>query len=369
MFTNLNTYFHPLQIPISVFLAFSFILGILTHTNIAFASLAVIPLAYSFYLFFAKHPARLAFTLLIIITFCIGCWRYNNIQNYMTTCIKLAQFARPIRIEGTVSDITSSHMFLTNTHLITREKAQIGIPYFVRCNIPEDSTLLPGDSIAIDYPYISSTHSESFLTYLLKSSITAIAYTKPKNITLLQRPAWSMPRLIHVYKEHLIKNSMRHLSPVASELFQSLFFGKKSAQSTEFIQTKEQFKKWGISHLLARSGLHLFIFLLLWQYGLSVIPLHTRFKSFILLTLVLLYALMSINAVSFLRSLILFFLYQCCIITGVPHQAIHLIAMTCLIMLFLNPFYLFFLDFQLSFCFSAGLIWIFHHKLVFERQT
>jgi competence protein ComEC len=365
----MTTYLRSLRLPISFFLAFSFILGILANTSFLLAFLAVIPLVYGCYRLFAQHVACQVFISLIVLAFFAGYWRYSSVEQYATTHMELACLARPVRIEGAITDITSTHVFISDAHHSTRDEKHIPIPYYLQCSISGTNTLLPGDTIAIDFPYICPIHSKSFQRYLVKSGITATLRTNINRVTIKHRPNWSMRRWIYVYKNQLLKNSVHNLSPHAAELFQSLFFGKKDLKSTDFEETKEQFKKWGISHLLARSGLHLLIFLLLWQYVLSFLPIHIQFKSLLLVLLVLLYAIISINAISFVRSLLLFILHQCCAITGLPHQSMHLIAITCLIMLFFNPFYLFFLDFQLSFCFATGLIWLFHHNLLLETQN
>jgi hypothetical protein len=55
-------------------------------------------------------------------------------------------------------------------------------------------------------------------------------------------------------------------------LFSSLFLGNRTAIKQDLEEQKPLFKVWGISHFLARSGLHLLIFIMLLQNRIKINP-------------------------------------------------------------------------------------------------
>ena len=112
--------------------------------------------------------------------------------------------------------------------------------------------------------------------------------------------------------------------------------------------TKDYFKQWGISHYLARSGLHVVIFVMIWQTLLALLPLPLRTKNLFLILLIICYALLSWSSVSFERALLMFLLYRIACLLGYASHYIHVITLTTLRTYPQSIASLFF-DFQLSF--------------------
>ena len=142
-----------------------------------------------------------------------------------------------------------------------------------------------------------------------------------------------------------------------ADLFSAIFLGKKNKTQT-YDKSKDQFKIWGISHYLARSGLHLVIFIMIWHLILCLFPIPFRWKQSILIALALIYALLSWSSVSFIRALTVFMLYKIATIFEIQMHIVHSITLACLFTLLYNPAHLFFLDFQLSFALTFALAWL-----------
>jgi competence protein ComEC len=138
-------------------------------------------------------------------------------------------------------------------------------------------------------------------------------------------------------------------------LFASIFLGYKqlSKQITDI--TKNHFMTWGVTHYLARSGLHMIIFIFIWQFILAFLPLPWFFKELILILVGLTYGLLSWSSISFIRAFLTFLLYKWCNLLSKQINVLHLLATVCLIVLLANPIQLFFLDFQLSFGLTFAL--------------
>ena len=140
--------------------------------------------------------------------------------------------------------------------------------------------------------------------------------------------------------------------------FSSLFLGNRSYVKNMMETIDEQFKQWGIYHLLARSGMHLALFIFMWQMIFRFIPLPFILKQGLMLLLCFLYGIFSWTSAPFLRSLALFALNKMCLLTKNPYHLLHYLTLTCLCFLLSCPLYLFFLDFQLSFGLTFALAWL-----------
>ena len=122
-------------------------------------------------------------------------------------------------------------------------------------------------------------------------------------------------------------------------------------------ELNDQFKTWGLSHLLARSGLHLAVFVMIWQRLLSAIPFPFMFKQLFMTILCLVYFILSWSSIPFVRALALFLLYKKCLLFKIPFHFLHNLSLVTFFFLVLCPINLFFLDFQLTFILTAALAW------------
>ncbi len=216
-----------------------------------------------------------------------------------------------------------------------------------------------GDTITItNATFASGTTNSSFKHYLLKEGMSATLFLKAKNnISLYARPAYSFGRWIHTTKERLIKTLRKKMKHSTATIFSTMFLGKKQ-KSNHFEKTKEQFKQWGISHYLARSGLHLIIFIILWELILRLLPLPLILKHSVNFLLVFVYFLLSWSSISFIRAFITYILYKFFLMQDIQSSVHHILLLVCSIILILYPAQLFFLDFQLSFGLAFTLSWL-----------
>lgn len=214
-----------------------------------------------------------------------------------------------------------------------------------------------GDYIEIDNIQFKKVTKNDFNMYLLKEQLTASLFLQSFDHTLLKRPTLHAPKIIFYVKENILHTLENKMSNDTFQLFSSLFLGNRAIVKKEMETTKEQFKIWGISHYLARSGLHLVIFVIIWNFILGLLPLSFLIKQFLIVFIILAYALLTWSSVSFERALLMFLLYKLCVVTRLPLYYTHLITLVTLMVLLYNPLELFFLDFQLSFGITFALAW------------
>lgn len=222
------------------------------------------------------------------------------------------------------------------------------------------TNFLPDDIIESEEFKIKPSNSKDFQNFLLRQNIIGTAFEPTYKGTLKRRPIFSIKRWLREKRNTLTFNLQKKLSPPVFALFCSLFLGKTVINKPLSEIYKPLFKTWGIVHHLARSGLHLTLFVLFWHLFLSCLPLPFWFKHCLLLLLCSVYFFLSFSSISFIRACHIFLLYGLCALFGFGTNALQILTLSCLATLFYNPLHLFFLDFQLSFYLTFCLLWLNH---------
>ena len=209
----------------------------------------------------------------------------------------------------------------------------------VRLQIPKQKTSLSGNT--------------SFCDYLISQGVCATLFLKRPDYKILTTKRnfslWLANKRAAMFES--LKSKMQ---PKTFSLFSSIFLGNKNETITA--ATKTKFGYWCILHQLARSGLHIAIFIAVWTIILSFVPLPIIMRLLILIFLTLLYAMLSWPGISFFRALWLYMLYQLGVILNKQTNLFYLIFVITILFLCINPMQLFSLGFQLSFGLTIALI-------------
>jgi ComEC/Rec2-related protein len=214
-----------------------------------------------------------------------------------------------------------------------------------------------GDTIRLNNLLIKQPSSPAFKNYLIKESIVATIFCQKPDYTLIDRPKFSMQRNIFLQRQRIFNALQSKMPTQVFSFFSSLFLGNKIINKKYVDQISNQFKFWGIAHFMARSGLHLVIFILIWTNILKLIPLPFLFKQALLLLLSFIYFILSWPTISFIRAFYTFLCYKFCVFLHARSHTLHILTVVTLIVLMANPMQLFFLDFQLSFSLTFALAW------------
>lgn len=205
----------------------------------------------------------------------------------------------------------------------------------------------------------------SFRRYLIKEKIWAVAHPQYLSYKILTQPH-RYQQIINALKQKTFYSSCKYLSSLARNLYTSIFLGKK-AKSHMTQENKHSFQVWGLSHYLARSGLHLMILVSILSFFLLAFPIPLQAKHICIALCVACYHLATFPSIAFIRALTMYALYIVCLLTKTPCCSLHILMLTCLATLIYNPLQLFFLDFQLSF--AATFIIIVFYKFLQKQQT
>ena len=216
-----------------------------------------------------------------------------------------------------------------------------------------------GDTVHCALDLITAPTGE-FKLYLAKEGVDATAFQQKISSKIIKRPLYSFKKWMAQKRKFLYCTLLKKMNRATFSLVSSLFLGNRISVKQELETQKPLFKLWGITHFLARSGLHLLLFIALLQGLLRFIPAHFLIKQAGITLITCVYFLFSWPSLSFNRAFYTFLFYQYCTFLNIPIHSMHTIALICLIILFINPLQLFFLDFQFTFLLTFCLIWIAH---------
>jgi len=212
----------------------------------------------------------------------------------------------------------------------------------------------------------SPIKNERIKEYLKKNNLAGTAF-KIRKCKLIKRPFWSLTRFIHTIKNKTHLSLQKKLSGNTLHFFNSIFLGKKN--STQQYNMKPPFLSWGISHYLARSGLHLALVFFIATMVVNLLSIAFTLKIFIAMSFCILYAFLTWTAISFKRSLLLILGYQICHLLKVPIDSLHLSNLVLLTCVIANTQIIFFLDFQLTFILTYTLIIINKQRIINKEQA
>jgi hypothetical protein len=242
--------------------------------------------------------------------------------------------------------------------------------FSIMCNTRKNRDLLVGDIVLIDNIIIKKPTTTSlsknppFSDYMIKEGILASIFTNLTNKwSLINRPTWSLKRWIWQKRTSLYNKLMSKCSFMARSYFSLIFLGNKQ-QSKNLEDLRITFSLWGLSHYLARSGLHIVLFILFFQWLLRLLPIYLPIKRIFLMFICIIYSILSWSSTPFLRAYSVFLLMEGGKLFLQQTNFIHILTFVCLVTLLFNPMQLFFLDFQLSFALTFALAFTSTHKIV-----
>lgn len=245
-------------------------------------------------------------------------------------------------------------MFLSNIEINGKQQAinkkiYLFLPFYTKLWIK------PHQKIELKNIMLKHPKSASYQEYLIRENIWAVAHQKWISYTTVKKPSLFNQQINELCSLPL-QATNHTLSQLTHSLYLSIFCGKKIKSQTT-TKMKELFQYWGISHHLARSGLHLIILISLLLFLLSFIPYSSFRKQWFIVIILCLYYMMTYPSVAFMRAFFMYLFYTLCKQLYLPSNPTHILLITTLLILASNPHHLFFLDFQLSFSITLLILW------------
>lgn len=139
------------------------------------------------------------------------------------------------------------------------------------------------------------------------------------------------------------------------DYLQTFLLGNKTYLDSN---TLDNFKSNGVSHLFAISGMHLSFFAVFLGYLLTVFKLNSKVKNFIISLVLLFYSFLANFTPSITRALIFFILLAINKEFKLKISSINLLFLTFVIMVIINPFYIYDIGFIYSFVTTFTIVYI-----------
>lgn len=291
---------------------------------------------------------------------------YGDHQNFLNKPVTLRatilqKQTAQLNKEQTTLLIQTSHIyFAPNNRLHTPKKILLLLP------AKRGQRLYEGQTITIFNIKLQQPEPKSeYEAYLIKEGVWATAYATSESIRIANATNRSW---YHICSTLFAS----YLQDATINLFNPLFLGKRE-KTIQTVTTQHQSLYWGIAHHMARSGIHLVTL-----FGLCMTLLHYArvryfYRYLICGLLAFGYFEISVCAVSFLRAFWMILFQIISKMNGFQYSSVHALTLTTLLMVGHNPWYILFLDFQLSFGITAVIIWIFQAKwaqtIAFHRKT
>jgi ComEC/Rec2-related protein len=315
---------------------------------------------------YRSKEARLDALAIILIWTCIG-WSAAYLETRPFYNLYPADQQTKLTLLGTVTDYSYC------AHIRYPHRLTIALEQITR-----DSTKTPFDGSVHIYtnhrsseqPFALGTRlniatiklrkpQEKFARYLIKEGLLGSLFAEHNTITIIDTPySFNCSLWLHEKRTVLLDCITDKLTPHQAALFGALFVGNKTSYKKEVETIQTQFRYWGVSHIFARSGMHISLIIGIILYLLFLIPMPYNAKIVCATLIGLLYALLSWPTISFTRALIMFLWTNYCILARRYSSTLHLLGITTMLVLLWHPLNLFFLDFQLSFALTGALIWI-----------
>ena len=314
--------------------------------------------------------------LAILSAFCVGAVSYYH-QHKKFLNFYYATIETPLDVVGTVADIdcTQNDRYPQIITLAIHEacRKDIRVPeaknQTIKLYLDTPVNTLVGDTLECKNIFLRKCTNNSYQQYLIKEHIAATVFLKSATITVTTNPQFSLSRWLHEKRKIVVESLRIKMSDLTFSLFSTIFLGYKNSDQESRDQINNNFKIWGIVHYLARSGLHLVLFVMLWKFLFNWLPITFFIKELLMVGLVAVYLAFSWSTISFTRALITFLLYKLCILLDLPINPVHILTLACCAILLYNPFQLLFLDFQLSFALTFALAWFNEVTKLIKRKA
>lgn len=216
-----------------------------------------------------------------------------------------------------------------------------------------------GDTVTINRLFFRQPPIGSdYECYLIKEGLIGHFKLKAENIVIDSHQKNSFRRIFYTMRNRIVNALKTKLSPETFSLFISIFWGKHAINQRQMEIIRSKFRPWGILHYLARAGLHVSMLVLLLGKALSFLPIPAMFRTLLGAGIITFYTLITWSSISFIRATLVFFLLSLCTFFWLPAHGLYRLTLACILILIINPYQLFFLDFQLSFLVTFIFMWL-----------
>jgi ComEC/Rec2-related protein len=239
---------------------------------------------------------------------------------------------------------------------------------YIQIYSKEKAALQEADYVCIHHACIAKTYDKNIQLFLHKYSIKGsvfcikLRYTHKTDkcpVSFIYDSYIRIKKIIQNIYMRSVTSLKNHMNKDMYTLFLSLFLGHTHPHNHHH---RKVFDRWGISHYLARSGLHIALLIGILHIFFMYIPCPLVIRYTIVWFILSCYACLSISSVSFIRTYMLYIIYMLGVFMNVPAYPLHALSLVSFACLLYNPFFILCIDFQLSFFLTYGLMLFYEHR-------
>ncbi|MCL4498776.1 MAG: DNA internalization-related competence protein ComEC/Rec2 [Chloroflexi bacterium] len=211
-----------------------------------------------------------------------------------------------------------------------------------------------GDLLAVyGHPGPPGGSDPGWRRYFFHKGTVAQLSATPGRLEIIKKQASPVKRIVNEIRGRLKKTASASLKPGTAGLLVGVILGDTRGIDPG---TQEDFRATGLTHALAVSGLNIMFFVgALWPLlKLTRLPPVVQFA--VLSVAIWLYALLAEGSPSVLRAAAMAEMLVFAWLTGRARDPVATVSVAGLVLLVVDPFYLFDIGFQLSFCATFGLV-------------
>lgn len=224
--------------------------------------------------------------------------------------------------------------------------------------VVDDELIVYGTLNAVQPPL--NPHQFNYRDYLKKQGILHQIRTASEHILPLDHKRTTIFGSAQNLRKHIIAKLEQHqFGTEELSVIQALLLGERSAVSQE---TYDNYKNAGAVHILAISGLHVGILLLLLQFFLKPMERLPKGKTLKLLVIVLLlwsFAFVAGLTPSIVRAVTMFSFVAYALYLNRPTNTFNTLVWSMFFILLFEPLFLFQVGFQMSYAAVFAIVWIY----------
>lgn len=254
-------------------------------------------------------------------------------------------------------DVDVLKLITTNGKITIREKAKLQIKNYNYLPVPIepfDYITIRNTSLIADF---DKRDLEGYQLYLRSKGFKGILQVDAKDLMKIDK--YEGLNIINSsyrtrrYIEDFLNES---LPPIESSMLKSIMFGNQGYLDKEIINL---FSLSGTAHIIAVSGLHVGVLVLICHYLLKFLNLGKRKILVITMCILFFYSLIVGFPVSIIRASSMYYLYVLGYFVERRYDAINSLMMMAFLLLLFNPLNLFSVSFQLSFAATLSILLFF----------
>lgn len=222
----------------------------------------------------------------------------------------------------------------------------------------DDEIIFLGEAQKIHPPL--NPHQFNYQDYLEKQGVYHQVRLEKEHLIFSENPSNTLVGIASNFREKLIENLKIHEFD-RSELgvIQALLLGKRDDISEA---TYNDYRNAGAVHILAVSGLHVGILLLILQFVLQPLerlPRGKQLKIFTIILLLWVFAFITGLSPSIVRAVTMFSFLAYGMNLNRPTNTFNIIALSLFFILLVKPMFLFQVGFQMSYAAVIAIVWLY----------